>query len=92
MSPELAETIALEALGWIVADDELRPVFLQATGADPAGLLAGAGEPQVLASVLDFLLLDDRTVLRFAAEQGRRPSDAAAARMALPGMSTPHWT
>ena len=33
LSPEAAETLALQALAWLVSNDELLPVFLGATGA-----------------------------------------------------------
>ena len=32
MSPEQAQTIALQALGWLVANDDLCPIFLGSTG------------------------------------------------------------
>ena len=44
LSPEAAETLALQALAWLVSNDELLPVFLGATGASEADLRARAGE------------------------------------------------
>jgi len=53
MQQDSAETIALQALGWLAASDDLLPVFLGATGACEADLRARAAEPEFLGSVLD---------------------------------------
>lgn len=92
MSPQLAETLALQALTWLIGDDDLRAVFLGATGADPAELAARAGETELLVSVLDFLLMDDRAILRFAEESGCQPDEPAAAHAVLSGAAMRHWT
>ncbi|MGR3363688.1 MAG: DUF3572 family protein, partial [Maritimibacter harenae] len=36
MKQEQAETIGLQALGWLAGNDELMPVFLGSTGGDLA--------------------------------------------------------
>ncbi len=92
MQQDLAETVALRALAWLVADDELLPVFLGSTGASEADLRDRAGDPDFLGATLDFLLLDDAWLGRFAAEAGVAPEDVARARGALPGGEAPHWT
>ncbi len=92
MQQDQAETIALTALSWLVANDELLPVFLGATGAAADHLRARAGDPDFLGATLDFLLLDDAWVQDFAAEAGLPPESVARARGALPGGQTPHWT
>ncbi|WP_235937797.1 DUF3572 domain-containing protein [Pseudoroseicyclus tamaricis] len=92
MTPQNAEIVGIEALAWLVGDEELLPVFLGASGADLAWLREGAGDPAVLASVLDFLLLDDAWVGRFAAETGHAPEALMQARVALPGAEQVHWT
>lgn len=92
MQQETAETIALRVLAWLVARDDLLPVFLGATGASLADLRSRAGEPEFLISVMDFLLMDDAWVLEFAGAAGLRPTDAAEARQALPGGGQVHWT
>ncbi|MCE8441586.1 DUF3572 domain-containing protein [Rhodovulum sulfidophilum] len=89
---DFAETVALEALAWLVGDEELLPVFLGATGASAGDLRDRASEPEFLASVLDFLLLDDAWVLRFCASCGRPGEAVMAARASLPGGADPHWT
>jgi hypothetical protein len=96
MQREAAETFALRALAWLAGNAELLPVFLGASGATSDDLRRRAAEPEFLASVLDFLRLDDAWVIGFAAASGERPEAAAAtlaaARRALPGGDTAFWT
>jgi hypothetical protein len=87
-----AETVGLVCLSWLIGNDDLLPVFMNATGASEADLRAGAGDPGFLASVLDFLLMDDAWILACCAAQGL-PNDAPMrARAALPGGVDMHWT
>lgn len=88
----MAETRALGMLAWLLGQDELLPVFLGATGATEADLKARAGEPEFLASVVDFLMLDDAWVVDCAAALGWRPEEVMAVRAALPGGDLPNWT
>lgn len=89
---EDAETVGLRALAWLAAEEGLLDVFLGASGLAAEDLRHRAGEVEVLAAVLDFLLMDDRWVLDFAAEAGLPPEAVAQARAALPGGALPHWT
>lgn len=92
MKTEQAEAIALKALGWLVADEELLPVFLGASGASSEDLRAGAGAPDFLGSVLDFVLMDDEWVRRFCDAEGLRYELPMQARQCLPGGQQVHWT
>lgn len=92
MKQETAETLAAEALGWIAGQDELMGVFLGATGASVTDLRSQAEDSVFLASVLDFLLMDDAWVTGFCRATGRAFTDPSAARAALPGGETVHWT
>jgi hypothetical protein len=87
-----AETLALEALAWLAAQEDLLELFLGATGAAREDLRTGIEEPEFLAAVLDFLLTKDAWVLEFAAARGYRPEDVPRARHALPGGALPDWT
>lgn len=49
-----AETLALQALAWLAANDDLLPVFLGSTGASEAELKTLASDPVFLAAVLEF--------------------------------------
>ncbi|PTW50981.1 DUF3572 domain-containing protein [Rhodovulum kholense] len=89
---DFAETVALEALAWLVGDDDLLPVFLGATGASAEDLRSRASETDFLASVLDFILLDDGWVMRFCESAGLPGEAVLRARAGLPGGADPHWT
>ena len=91
MTADAAETIGLQALGWIAGNDELLPVFLGASGAGLAELRARAAEPEFLAAVLDFLLLDDAWITGFCAAAGLPFDMPRAARAALPGAAAADW-
>lgn len=92
MTPDSAETFALNALAWLAANEELLPVFLGATGASEADLRARAGEPEFLGSVLDFLMMDDAWIIAFCDAGGVAYEMPMQARMALPGGADRHWT
>lgn len=92
MQETAAQTIALQALGWIAASDELFPAFLAATGASLGELRTRAADPLFLAAVLDFLLQEDPWVLDFCGQNSLLPASLQAARAALPGGDLPHWT
>jgi hypothetical protein len=77
MRQELAETAALGALGWLVSRQDLLEVFLGSTGAGPEDLKARAAEPEFLASVLDFILMDDAWVMDCATAIGWRQSTSS---------------
>ena len=87
-----AETVALRALGWVMGPGDLGAVFLGASGITPDALAHRPDDPEVLAAVLDFVLMDDAWVLGLAEAEGLAPQDVARARAALPGGSAPHWT
>lgn len=89
---EAAETIALRALTWIAGHDSLLDVFMGSTGAGRDDLRAGAQDPEFLASLLDFILMDDAWVMEFSEAQGVPPETILSARAALPGGAHTHWT
>ncbi|MCO4847076.1 MAG: DUF3572 domain-containing protein [Yoonia sp.] len=92
MSPENAQTIALQALGWLVGNDELCPVFLGATGGSVDDLRTQAAVPAFQAAVLDFLTMDDSWVMEFCDLHGLKYDQPLMARYALPGAEAVHWT
>jgi hypothetical protein len=65
ITPENAEILALEGLGWLAGEEDGIQRFLKQSGIDPAELRAAAGDPQTGAAVLDFLLGDEDLLLRF---------------------------
>ncbi|SLN56920.1 hypothetical protein PSA7680_02965 [Pseudoruegeria aquimaris] len=92
MTPDNAQTLALQALGWLASNDDLLPVFLGSSGASLADVKARAAEPEFLASVLDFLLMDDAWIIAFCTECGQPNEAVLQARAALPGGGQVHWT
>jgi hypothetical protein len=89
---ENAETIALQALGWLVSNEELLPVFLGATGASVTELAKNAQQPAFLGSVLDFLVMDDAWVIAFCDSANLAYEVPMRARAALPGGEQMNWT
>lgn len=89
---ESAHTLALQALAFVVSDPETAGGFLAQGGLSPDELAARAGDPDLLAAVMDFLLSEDRLVLDFAAAAGVPPEAVLSARAVLPGGDAPHWT
>lgn len=89
---ESAEAVALQALTWLVGNDDLLPVFLGSTGASLSDLAKGANDPVLLASVLDFVLMDDAWVVACCDAQGLPYETIMAARAAFPGGQQTHWT
>lgn len=92
MKQETAETIALQALAFLIGDEELRDVFMGATGTGAEDIRARAGEAEFLISVLDFLMMDDAWVIRFCDSCGLEYTSPQSARQALPGGAQMHWT
>jgi hypothetical protein len=92
MNAEAAETIALQALGWLASNDELCPIFLGSSGASVDDLKAQAGDPVFLASVLEFVTMDDQWVVAMCDTLGIGYDVPLRARYALPGAEQTHWT
>lgn len=92
MAPEMAETIGLKALIWLTTNDDLRPVFMGATGVSGDDMRAGAEDPVFLASVLEFLTMDDAWVVAFCEAHEMAFDQPMRALAAMPGAEQVHWT
>jgi len=79
------EVLALKALAHVAGHDDLGPRFLALTGLDSDNLRAQAGEPMMLAAVLDFLAAHEADLISTAAALGTTPERLAAAARALGG-------
>lgn len=92
MNSETAQSLALNALAWIAAEEELRGAFLAASGASADDVAARAADPEFLGFVLDFLLSDEPALIAFAKANDFKPDAPLRARAALPGGDLPNWT
>lgn len=92
MQHEHAQIIAYQALGWLAGNDELCPVFLGATGGSVDDLRDRATDPAFLASVLEFITMDDAWVIAFCDANDLAYDQPLRARYALPGAEAVHWT
>ena len=81
------ETLALQALTFIVSDDDRRQRFLGLTGIEPGSLASLARDPAGLGAILDYLLGWEPLLLEFAEAQALPPESIAQARRKLPGYS-----
>lgn len=92
MQQEIAETLALRALAWLAANDELLPVFLGSTGASAQDFRDRADDAGFLGSVLDFLMMNDDWIVAFCDACGFAYDQPQTARQALPGGEQINWT
>lgn len=92
MDQDTAQIWALRAFEWLLGNDEIRSVFMGATGMDPDGLRAGAGEPHTWTAVMEFISMDDAWVLSFCEQSGLPPENFLQIQAALPGGEREHWT
>ena len=89
---EAAETVALQALGWLLSQPEDLGGFLSASGAAPGDLAHLARDPVFLAALVDYLLETDDRVLACTKDLGLPATALGEARQGLPGGRDPHWT
>lgn len=77
------ETIALEALGWVLTDEPRAERLLALTGLTPDALRTGLGDRTVLAAVLEFLAGHEADLIAAAIALDLAPEQLAAAAKAL---------
>lgn len=92
VTAQAAETFAARAFEWIATDTDRVARFLAVTGADVGMLRHQAGDPVFLASVVDFLLADEMTLVTCCTALGEPFEMPMHARAALPGGDQHHWT
>ena len=92
MQQESAQILALQALTWLAADDQLLARFLDATGVGASDLAIRAGDADFMAAILDFLLQEDAWIIAFCDARGLPYTAPQSARAALPGGQSLHWT
>jgi Protein of unknown function (DUF3572) len=84
-TPENAEILALECLGWLAGEEEAIQRFLSQSGIDSATLREAAGSPGLGAAVLDFLLGNEDLLLAFCESAAISPKAVHQARHRLAG-------
>ena len=84
---EAAAQTAIEALGWLAADDDRLERFLAVSGLGPQNLRQAAAEPRFLAAILDYLASNEALLVDFASDSARTPRRGGASprRPARPG-------
>lgn len=82
---EEAQTAALAALAYVLADADRAGRFLAATGLDGTVLAGHLGDHAFLGGVLDFVLEDEVLLLGAAEAAGQRPERLVVLRQRLPG-------
>jgi hypothetical protein len=85
MTPENAEILALEGLGWLAGEEDGIQRFLDQSGIDAASLRDAAGSPETGVAILDFLLGQEDLLLRFCENASVSPKELHLARFRLGG-------
>lgn len=77
------EILALQALGWVLQDEDRAQRLLALTGLDPRDLRSGLEDPAMLASLLGFLANHEPDLIACAESIGIRPEQLAQAAQKL---------
>lgn len=83
LTPEAAEKLATDALGYLAQDLEHLGRFLALSGIGPAELRTASAEPGFLVGVLEFYMEHESLLLAFTETKGYRPTMVAAAHLVL---------
>ena len=86
MTPERAEITALQALGFLAADEDRLARFLAASGIDAAALREQAGSRDLAVAILDFMLSDEVLLLEFCDHESIDPRNMLRMRHILGGV------
>jgi len=92
MEKDEVEILALKALTYLASLDEMMDRFSGLTGMAQGDIVERAGDPEMLAGILDFYLSDEALLTEFCDAFEIDPEAPARARAALPGGDLPHWT
>jgi hypothetical protein len=84
-SREAAESLAIQALGFLAEEPERLTGFLSASGVDIGEIRQAAGTPGFLAGVLGHMLGDENLLIAFATSAGIDPAEIGRAHETLGG-------
>jgi hypothetical protein len=73
INSEAAETLALQALTFLLSEPQRLSRFLSLTGMGPETMRAAATSPELQAATLEYLLSDESLLLTFCQEAGVDP-------------------
>jgi len=90
MTLNAAQIIGLKALTFVAADEERITNLCALTGIEAIELKRFAGNDEVLAGILDFLLEDESILLKFCRVADLQPETPKLARDVLSGVA-PEW-
>jgi hypothetical protein len=85
LTREAAETIAIQAIGFLAEESNRMGRFMSLTGMEPETLVAGAETAPVQVAVLDYLLSDESLLMVFSGHAALDPQAVSAARALLDG-------
>jgi hypothetical protein len=85
MNTEMAEIVALQALGWLAGNEDGLKRFLSLSGMDAGSLRTSAGTADMNVAVLDFLLGHEDLLMQFCESAAISPRDMHLARHRLGG-------
>ena len=83
LSPEAAQTVALDVFQRLAADPERLGRFLALSGLDPRSIRQAAAEPGFLPAILEHVAGDEALLVAMANELGLPPERLAEARHRL---------
>lgn len=89
MNGEIAGTLALQALVWILGEEDRAARLLALTGLDAGALRAQAGDPATHGAILDYLAGYEPDLLACADTLDIAPQQLVAAQLWLSG--GPQW-
>jgi hypothetical protein len=80
---DTAESLAIQALGYLAAEPARLGRFLALCGLEPGEIRGAAAEPGFLAGVLEYLNCDESLLLAFADQASVDPADLGRAQAIL---------
>ncbi|WP_286830877.1 MULTISPECIES: DUF3572 domain-containing protein [Kordiimonas] len=91
MTPDTAQTIALQSAGFIFQEDDIRDRFMALSGVDVDDIRARIADPAFLASILEFLVNFEPDLMACAETLGEKPETLVAAWRTLGGGDGLDW-
>ncbi len=92
MNEEEAKSIALRALSYLVAEEDVLQRFMDLSGVDAADIRQRADDVEMLAGVLDFFLGFEPQLLQMCEATGLAADAPARARCRLFGGQFEEWS